>query len=168
MTSAGSVEIKLFELDETPYREYRQHLARDYGADKVRAGVWSPAEAEGRASRELDELLPDGPATRGHFLYSVRDDSLSAEVGIVWFAVMDSGVGRSLWIYDIIIHEEFRRRGYARRTLELVEEKARELNASKVELHVFGHNDGARALYQQMGYSVTSIIMAKPVRSGGG
>ena len=165
MSSAGSVEIKLVELGEVPFREFREHLAREYAAGKVRAGVWSQAEAEGRASRELDELLPDGPTTRGQFLYSVRDDSLSAEVGILWFAVMDSGVGRSLWIYDIIIHEEFRRRGYARRTLELVEEKARELGASKVELHVFGHNDGARALYEDMGYGVTSIIMAKPVRT---
>jgi hypothetical protein len=96
MTSARSVEIKLVELGESPYREYREKLARDYAADKVRAGVWSKDEAEGRAAKELDELLPDGPATRGHFLYSVRDDSLSAEVGIVWFAVIDSGVGRWL------------------------------------------------------------------------
>ena len=165
MTSTRGVEIKLVELDDASFREFRKHLARDYAQDKVRAGVWSQAEAEGRASRELDELLPDGPATRDHFLYSVRDDSLPAEVGIVWFALKNSGVGRSLWIYDIIVHEQFRRRGYARRTLELVEEKARELGAGKVELHVFGHNDGARALYEQMGYGVTSIIMAKQVRA---
>ena len=157
--------VKLISLDEAPYLKYREQLARDYAQDKVRAGAWSRAEAEGRASRELDELLPDGPATRDHFLHSVRDDSLPAEVGIVWFAIMDSGIGRSVWIYDIVIHERFRRRGYARRTLELVEEKARELGASKVELHVFGHNDGARALYEKMGYGVTSIIMAKPVRT---
>jgi len=165
MTSARSVEIKLIELGEAPYRGYREHLARDYAEDKVRAGVWSSAESESRAAQELDELLPDGTTTRDHFLYSVRDDSVPAEVGIVWFALIDSGVGRSLWIYDIIIHEKFRRRGYARRTLELVEEKARELDASKVELHVFGHNDGTRALYEQMGYGVTSIIMAKRVRA---
>ena len=90
--------------------------------------------------------MPDGPATRGHFLYSVRDDSLPAEVGILWFALRDSGIGLTLWIYDII-HEQFRRRGYARRTLELVEDKARELGAKRVELHVFGHNERARTLY---------------------
>jgi ribosomal protein S18 acetylase RimI-like enzyme len=165
MTPARGEEIKLVELDEASFREYRERLAREYAADKVRAGVWSHAEAEGRASRELDELLPDGPATRDNFLYSVRDGTVPAEVGIVWFAVMNSGVGRWLWIYHIIVHEQFRRRGYARRTLELVEEKARELGAGKVELHVFGHNDGARALYEQMGYGVTSIIMAKQVRA---
>lgn len=165
MTSASGLQIKLVELDEAPFREYREHLAGEYAEDKVRAGVWSRAEAEGRASRELDELLPEGPATRDHFLYSVWDDNLPAEVGILWFAVMNSGVGRTIWIYDIIIHEQFRRRGYARRTLELVDDRARELGAGKVELHVFGHNEGARSLYEQMGYGVTSIIMAKQIRA---
>lgn len=165
MTPARSGEIKLVELAEAPFREYRERLAREYAEDKVRAGVWSQAEAEVRASRELEELLPEGPSTRDHFLYSVRDDDLPAEVGIVWFAVNNSGVGRSIWIYDIIIHEQFRRRGYARRALELVDDRARELGASKVELHVFGHNEGARALYEQMGYGVTSIIMAKQLRA---
>jgi GNAT superfamily N-acetyltransferase len=168
MTSTGGTKVKLVELGEAPFRDYREDLTRDYALDKIRAGAWSPVEAEGRAAQELDELLPDGPATRDHFLYSVRDDSLPAEVGILWFALRDSGVGRILWIYDIIIHEEFRRRGYARRTLELVEEKAGELGAKRVELNVFGHNDGARTLYEHMGYGVSSITMAKPVRAEDG
>ena len=128
--------LKLIALDDAPFREYRKQLVRDYAQDKVRAGVWSGAEAEGRASRDLDQLLREGPATRDHFLYSVRDDSVPAEVGIVWIEVRDSGVGRTLWIYDIIIHEQFRRRRYARRTLELIDEKARVLDAARVELHV--------------------------------
>jgi len=168
MTSTGGAKIKLVELDEAYYREYCEDLPCDYAHDKVRAGVWSTAEAESRAAQELDELLPDGPATRDHFLYSVWDDSLPAEVGILWFAVRNSGVGRSLWIYDIIIHERFQRRGYARRTLELVEDEARELGARRVELHVFGHNGGARTLYEQMGYGITSMVMAKPVHTEGG
>jgi ribosomal protein S18 acetylase RimI-like enzyme len=54
-----------------------------------------------------------------------------------------------VWIYDIITHEQFRRIGYARRTLQLVENKAKDLGAEKIELHVFGHNHGARALYEK-------------------
>jgi ribosomal protein S18 acetylase RimI-like enzyme len=84
-------------------------------------------------------------------------------VGTVWFALRDAGVGRSVWIYDIIIHENFRRKGYASRTLELVETRAKELGAKSVELHVFGHNHGAQALYEKVGYNVTSITMAKPI-----
>ena len=164
MTPKDTNHIGFVELEEGPYRDYRKNLVRHYAADKVRAGAWAQAEAEGRAARDVDGLLPEGPATQGHLLYSVREDSTDAEVGIVWFALRDSGVGRSVWIYDIIIHEDFRRRGYASRTLELVEERARDLGAKSVELHVFGHNRGARALYEKLDYNITSITMAKPIQ----
>jgi ribosomal protein S18 acetylase RimI-like enzyme len=157
--------VTLVELDDGPYREYRKDLVRDYAADKVRAGAWSQAEAESRAARDVDGLLPEGPSTQGHFLHSVRDDSTGADVGNVWFALRDTGVGRSVWIYDIIIHENFRRKGYASRTLELIEDRATELGARSVELHVFGHNHGARALYEKVGFNETSITLAKPIHS---
>jgi RimJ/RimL family protein N-acetyltransferase len=165
MTPKGTNNVRFIELDDGPYREYRKDLVRDYAADKVRAGAWAQAEAEGRAARDVDELLPEGPATRGHFLYSVMDDSTGADVGTVWFALRNSGVGPSVWIYDIIINENFRRKGYASRTLDLVEDRARALGAKSVELHVFGHNQGARALYEKVGYKETSITMAKPIRT---
>ena len=150
-------------MDETPFHEYRKHLVRGYAQDKFRSGVWSKAEAGDKSASDVDGLLPEGPATRGHFLYSVRDKMVPAEVGVLWISPRVSGAGRSLWIYDILVHERFRRRGYASRILELVEDKARELDAGKVELHVFGHNYGARALYEMLGYTATSIVMAKPV-----
>ena len=168
MTSQEIDNISLVELDDVPYRAYRDHLVRDYAADKVRAGAWSESEAQIRAAKDVDGLLPEGPATQGHFLYSVREDAADAEVGTVWFALRDSGVGRYVWIYDIIINESFRRRGYASRTLELVEARAKELGAKSVELHVFGHNQGAQALYEKVGYSVTSITMAKQVGAADG
>ncbi|HYQ84301.1 MAG TPA: GNAT family N-acetyltransferase [Rubrobacter sp.] len=168
MTPKGTNHVGFVEFEEGQFREYRKNLVRHYAADKVRAGAWSQAEAEGRAARDVDGLLPEGPATQGHLLYSVREDSSDAEVGIVWFAPRDSGVGRSVWIYDIIIHENFRRKGYASRTLELVEERARDLGAKSVELHVFGHNRGARALYEKLGYKITSITMAKQVGAADG
>ncbi len=168
MTSQEIDSISLVELDDAPYRAYRDHLVRDYAADKVRAGAWSESEAQIRAAKDVDGLLPEGSATQGHFLYSVREDAADAEVGTVWFALRDSGVGRYVWIYDIIINENFRRRGYASRTLELVEARAKELGAKSVELHVFGHNQGAQALYEKVGYSVTSITMAKQVGAADG
>ena len=168
MTSQEIDNISLVELDDVPYRAYRDHLVRDYAAHKVRAGAWYESEAQIRAAKDVDGLLPEGPATQGHFLFSVRENAADAEVGTVWFALRDSGVRRHVWIYDIIINENFRRRGYASRTLELVEARAKELGAKSVELHVFGHNQGAQALYEKVGYSVTSITMAKQVGAADG
>ena len=163
MPLQDSGNVTLVEMDETSFRRYTDHLIHDYAADKVEAGVWSADEAKDRAAKELEGLLPDGTLTRDHYLYSVRDESVPAEVGILWISPRDSGAGRTLWIYDVIVHDGFRRRGYASSILHLVEDKARELGAAKVELHVFGHNHGARALYEKLGYTPTSIVMAKPV-----
>ena len=168
MTPMDTNKVRLVELGDAPYRQYRRDLVRDYAADKVRAGAWTQAEAVDRAARDVDELLAEGPARQGHFLCAVRDDSTDAEVGTAWFALRDSGVGRSVWIYDLIIHENSRRKGYASRTLELVEDRAKELGAKRVELHVFGHNHMARTLYEKMGYNETSITMAKQVGAGDG
>lgn len=156
-------EVTLVELDVARFREYRKHLVRDYAEDKVRAGVWSADKAEAKSSGEVDGLLPQGTATPDHFLFAVIDESVPAEVGILWITPRDTDVGRSVWIYDVIVHKTFRRRGYARKILDLVEIKARELGADKIELHVFGHNHGARALYKKMGYETTSLIMSKPL-----
>jgi ribosomal protein S18 acetylase RimI-like enzyme len=162
MSLRDTGNVRLVELEDAPYREYRENLIRAYAADKVRAGAWSQTEAESRAAKDVDGLLPQGPNAHNNFLYSVRDES--AEVGIVWFALRDSGVGRSVWIYDIIIHEGFRRRGYASRTLELVEDMAKKLGARSVRLHGFSHNHGAQALYEKIGYTATSLTVAKAVQ----
>jgi RimJ/RimL family protein N-acetyltransferase len=161
LTPPGTRNIRLVEMDDASYRTYRLDLVRDYAADKVLVGVWSKEEAEEKSANDVDGLLPEGPATQDHFLYSVREEALSAEVGVLWISPRDSGVGRSLWIYDIIVYEQFRRRGYARRILKLAEDRARELGVARVELHVFGHNHAARALYKKTGYEVSSIVMVK-------
>jgi hypothetical protein len=83
MTPMDTSKIRLVELGDAPYGEYRRDLVRDYAADKVRAGAWSQAEAVGRAARDVDRLLPEGPATPGHFLCAVKDDSTNAKVGTV-------------------------------------------------------------------------------------
>ena len=163
MSSREPRDVRLVHLEGARFREYRERLVRDYAADKVRAGVWPEDEAEDRSSRELDGLLPDGPLTRDHYLYSVTEESDRTEVGYLWISPRDSGAGRALWIYDIVVHEEYRRRGYAEHILHLAEDRARELGASRIELHVFGHNEAARALYEKMGYTPTDITMAKPV-----
>jgi hypothetical protein len=66
MTPKDTNNVRLVELDDAPYHDYRRDLVREYAADKVRAGAWS--QAEGRAARDVDALLPEGPATQGHFL----------------------------------------------------------------------------------------------------
>jgi RimJ/RimL family protein N-acetyltransferase len=157
----GSIVIELVEMPRERFPPYRENLVREYAKDKVRAGVWSTEEAPRRAEADVDDLLAEGTDTEGHFLYLLRDCSAGGEVGVVWLAVRDSGVGRTVWIFDIEVYEAFRRKGHGTRALLAVEKKAAELGGEKLELHVFGHNPGARALYERSGFTTTSIVMCK-------
>ncbi len=157
--------IDLVQMPRERFLAYRENLVRDYAEDKVWAGVWSPEEASHRAEADVEGLLTDGTDTEGHYLYLLRDRSTAEDVGVVWLAVRDSGVGRSIWIYDIEVHEPFRRKGHGTQALRAVETRADELGAETVELHVFGHNPGARALYERSGFTPTSIVMSKRLGS---
>jgi RimJ/RimL family protein N-acetyltransferase len=153
--------IELAEMPRERFVGYRDHLVRDYAQEKVLAGVWSPDEAPCRAAEDVDGLLPEGTNTEGHCLYLLRDRTTAQEVGVVWIAVRNSDVGRSVWVYDIQVHEPFRRRGHATQALRAIESRAKVLGADRVELHVFGHNCAARELYEKIGYEPTSLIMRR-------
>jgi GNAT superfamily N-acetyltransferase len=84
-----------------------------------------------------------------------------ADVGVLWFATGESGTGPRVWVYDIVIHEQFQRRGYGAQTLKLLEEGAEGLGANRVDLHVFGHNHEARKLYEASGHEVTALTMTR-------
>lgn len=159
--------VRLTAMPEDRFRAYRDHAAKDYAQEKVRAGVWSREEAPRRAEADIDALLPEGTRTEGHFLYSIEDALSGADVGTLWIATIETGVGRAVWIYDVEIFERFRRKGYGRQALEAAESEAKSLGAESIELHVFGHNAGARALYESAGYATTSLIMKKGLERQG-
>jgi len=148
-------------MTENEFQAYRQHSVEEYAQEHIRAGNWHPSEALQKAEKEFLQLLPDGVASKNHYLFSLEDDHAGVKVGMIWFAVRDKASHLSAFIYDFVIYEEFRRRGYGQQTLTVLEEKAKELGLDTISLHVFGHNQAAIALYQQAGYETTSLYMAK-------
>ena len=51
----------------------------------------------------------------------------------------------------------------ARAAMIAIEDEVRQLGIDRIGLHVFGHNRGAWALYDQLGYEVTNVNMAKTI-----
>ncbi len=65
------------------------------------------------------------------------------------------------FVYDFSIDEEFRRRGYGKQALLVLEAKVKELGIDKIALHVFAHNHVAKASYEDAGFETTGIYMKK-------
>lgn len=86
-------------------------------------------------------------------------------VGELWFCVREKFGVRSIFIADLFIEETFRGKGIGRAVLRWLEGKAGELGILSIGLHVFGHNAGARKLYESLGYSPVNVVLRKDLAS---
>lgn len=148
--------VRLRPMNQAEYSDYRTYAVSEYAKDKIAAGNWKPEEALQHANAEFSETMPSG----GNSLYIIEDANNEQRVGVLWLAVEPAGNG---FIYDFEIDEAFRRQGYAMQALAELENVAREKGVEKIGLHVFGHNQAARALYQKVGYIETNVNMAKKI-----
>lgn len=154
----------LVPMTEAEYTAYLGEATPAYAADKVASGQWSQAEALALSQQGFTELLPQGPATRDHYLFTIRDAGGSA-VGMIWMAALDRAGQRIGFIYDVSVQPAHQRQGHATRAFSALEDRARPLGLSGIALHVFGHNPGAQALYAKLGYHITNLNMFKPLGS---
>jgi ribosomal protein S18 acetylase RimI-like enzyme len=153
--------IQLVPMSDAEFSKYREQLIREFAVDKVRSGNWRAEGSLERAEQETDQLLPQGLKTKDHHLFSIHDDALEKNVGILWFAVVDWGGKRQTFIYDIMVDEDQRGKGYGSQALIALEAKVKALGLDQIGLHVFGHNRRALKLYEKLGYEITNINMAK-------
>jgi ribosomal protein S18 acetylase RimI-like enzyme len=86
---------------------------------------------------------------------------------MLWFAVKKKFDARIAYVFDVSVRPERQREGHAMRALVALEEEVRRLGLSGIALHVFGHNAGARALYDRLGFQPTNISLFKPVKPRG-
>lgn len=150
-------------LDPMTREEFGPYLEagiRGFAEQKVRSGEWTEAESMPLSRADHDRLLPDGVDTADQYLYTVRDAASKDEVATIWIALRMKAGHVEGYIYDIDVHEKYRGQGYGRATMLAGIEKARAMGAETVGLHVFGHNEPARALYRSLGFVETNVSMS--------
>src|SRR5699024_9480957 len=105
---------------------------------------------------EHKKLLPEEEKNEDNYLFTIRDGH--QEIGMIWLVrkTRETGV-----IYDINIWEGVQGKGYVKQAMREVEVIAKEIGLKMIGLHVFGHNNVARHLYEQLGYVETNINMRK-------
>ena len=153
--------IRLDPMTHADLGPFEEHDILEYAAEQTRGGFWSEAEAIERSRQEHKKLLPDGLATKNHFLYTIQDADQGRAVGALWLMVNLDSPRPSGFILDLEIDEPYRRKGYGRAAMLELERLARGMGLRQLGLNVFAHNAGARALYESLGYGLGSLNMLK-------
>jgi ribosomal protein S18 acetylase RimI-like enzyme len=160
--------MNLINLSEKDFNDYLENAISAYAEDKTKAGNFSAEKALELSRKGHEKLLPDGVNTKNNHLFSIFDEENENKVGIIWIKLRSENGIREIWLYDFLIFEQYRRKGFGKKSLELLEEKAKELGFDKISLHVFGHNQAAISLYQKMGFQTTNINMSKIINGNAG
>lgn len=149
------------------FESFAEEAIAGYATDNVQSGRWPSELALERSRAEFHRLLHQGLQTPGHFVFEIQHQPTGEPVGVLWFAIIESGDVRSGYVYNIRIHPDFRGRGYAKAALDLIEKFAISQGLSSLALHVFSFNTGAQALYRSIGYGISGMNMFKPLRRDG-
>jgi GNAT superfamily N-acetyltransferase len=155
------MSVTLAPMDNADFVPFAERAIAEYGQGMVASGEWALEEASQKSRTVFEQLLPQGRLTENNQLWVIKAED--RRVGELWIAQRHAGTRPIAFILDIYIEPGERHQGYAKQSLQAVESWAREAGCEEVRLHVFGRNDAARRLYEQLGYGVASLTMAKPL-----
>lgn len=144
-------------MSQEEYVAYRADAEHDYAQHVARAGDLDPVAAARRAADDYARLLPDGLASPAQHLWTA--EVAGEPVGLGWIELRTRASGLPAWVYDVQVRPERRGQGWGRALMEALHAAAAGLGAESVALNVFGHNAPAIALYDSLGYVVTSQQM---------
>jgi len=142
--------------------EYAVWLARSvesFAKSIETARGLSPAEAVVQSTEEYGRLLPDGLDTENHLVWMAVADA--RPVGSLWVCTKPPRGGSTPFIFNIMVDEDQRGRGYGRSIMLAAEQECRARGFTRLELNVFGDNRTAVNLYDSLGYQVITQQMGK-------
>lgn len=146
---------------ESEFAEYVRFSMELFASEKMRGEGLTRNAAWKIAQESMQNKFPHGLSSENQCVFVVCFGEGAAPIGFVWLEERDRDGKKSVYIYDIYIKPEFQGQGLGQKTMEAIEGIARERGAGRVQLHVFGHNERARNLYEKMDYRATNIMMAK-------
>lgn len=146
---------------EDEYGAYLKLAILNYAKEKEIGEGHTSENAFKIALESFSSLLPDGLQTSNQFIYSITEKESEKMIGTLWIAKRTNLGKDYAYIYDIMLDENVRGKGYGKLLMNLVEEEVKKKNLKTISLHVFGHNKVARALYLKSGYIETNVMMKK-------
>ena len=145
------------------FASYIEELIVQYARENVESGRWQKTGSLTRSRRDIERLLPRGIETDNNHFFEMKVPEVNETVGMIWLSLENSSTTSTVFIYDLEIKAEHRRKGYAKLALKEIEDFAATHNIVNIGLHVFSHNSAAQKLYAKMGYETVSVNMVKRI-----
>lgn len=149
-------------LAEAAFEAWLSRSIAGYVANITAIGTVPTEAAQQRAAADTRRLLPDGPRTADHSIWTLV--AAGEPVATVWL-MHGRGVARS-FVYGVEVDARHRGRGFGKAAMRLGEQLAYDAGDRAVQLNVFGVNTTAIALYERLGYAVTERYHARDLGSG--
>lgn len=153
--------VRLRPLLDDEFDSYVEHGKAWFVRQLVEDGA-AQDQAERTAEDEWARQLPDRLDSPDQFIFAIEDENTGERVGDAWLSKRPTPLlGDIAFVSSIEIAEQFRRRGFARDAMLLLEDQARALGLDRIILNVYGNNEPARSLYRSLGYDERAVTMAK-------
>jgi ribosomal protein S18 acetylase RimI-like enzyme len=143
---------------------WQEAAIQSYAADIARSTGVGLGPALARSREQFAQLLPEGLATERTWLMRVLDQG-GSDVGVLWIGPHPTRDGAA-FVYDVEIDAAWRGQGLGRAAMQAAEALATREGIPAIGLSVFGFNDGARRLYESLGYQVVATQMLKELAGG--
>lgn len=151
--------MRIEDLTAELVRQHKNEITQLY-FDNVRSNQFHDHYTWEEAEAKIDGLivhLENGTA----IVYSAFDEE--EIIGFIWAYVHQFREETRMYVSEIRVKEEYRKRGIGSRLLELVEEKARELNLPAIYLHAEANNLNSMMFYADNGYVKERIQYRKEI-----
>ncbi|MEE6450910.1 GNAT family N-acetyltransferase [Gottfriedia acidiceleris] len=145
--------LKLTLMNNQDFQRFLEIATVNFANDKVKNGSWKEETALEQSKAAFQSLLPEGENTENNYLKNIVLNERT--IGYIWYSISIKQEPNYAYLYEILIFPEYRGQGYGKEAMSNCIKEINELGVDDVWLHVFGHNQGALNLYQQLGFEIT-------------
>ena len=92
-------------------------------------------------------------------MIGIRATTINEVVGGISYCINEEN--KTVFIYSLLIFEQYRRRGYAKLALASLESELKEKGIKRFWFNVFANNAAALSFYEKSGYNITNYYLAK-------
>lgn len=147
------IKFKPFVISE--FLEFKERSIKECSQGLICSGKSTELNALRDASKEFNEILPQGIDTLNHYLNNITNEQ-GENIGYIWFEIRSNDI----FILEFLIYENQRKKGFGRQTLFELEQIAKASQSVPIiRLHIFEYNIGLQEFYKSIGYEIT---LAKP------